>query len=153
MLATAYLPSEEIHHMSKYETLTAYLSKRGQKSIPMTFEEIERILGTKLPPSAFKHLTWWSNNPTNNPRTYAWLNAGYKTMNIDIEGRKLVFRKPAPNKPLLESGGKQPAHGKPCYKTESSFFLHVSGSLKGTVTVSPGVDLTAPVSGQWSNAE
>ena len=79
--------------MSKYETLTACLSKRGQKSIRMTFEEIERILGTKLPPSAFKHLTWWSNNPTNNPRTYAWLNAGYKTANVDIEGAETCVPK------------------------------------------------------------
>ena len=138
--------------MSKYETLTAYLSKRGQKSIRMTFEEIERILGTELPPSAFKHPTWWSNNPMNNPRTYAWLNAGYKTMNVYIKERKLVFQKSWQNKPLLEIEGDELAQSKSSDKTDSSFFLHVFGSLKGTATVLPGVDLTLPVSEQWGAA-
>lgn len=137
--------------MSKYETLTAYLSKVEQKSIRMTFEEIERILGTELPPSAFKHPTWWSNNPTNNPRTYAWLNAGYKTMNVNIKERKLVFRKSTRNR-LFETEGEKPTQTKSFDKTDSGFFLQVSGSLKGTVTVSPGVDLTLPVSEQWGAA-
>ena len=137
--------------MSRYETLTAYLSKVEQKSIRMTFEEIERILGTELPPSAFKHPTWWSNNPTNNPRTYAWLNAGYKTMNVNIKERKLVFRKSARNR-LFETEGEKPTQTKSFDKTDSGFFLQVSGSLKGTVTVSPGVDLTLPVSEQWGAA-
>lgn len=57
------------------------------------------------------------------------------------------------HKPLPETGEKQPARVKPKGKPESSFFSRISGSLKGTVTVSPGVDLTLPVGREWDVAE
>ena len=61
----------------------------------MTFGEVECVIGAKLTPSASKRQAWWSNNPSNNPMTYAWLRAGYRTANVDMAGRKLVFRKSA----------------------------------------------------------
>ena len=62
----------------------------------MTFEEVEAVLGFKLPPRASTHRAWFSNNPTNNPMTAAWLAAGYKSANVDMTNRKLVFRKVVP---------------------------------------------------------
>ncbi len=29
----------------------------------MTFSEIEKVTGVKLPPKAQHHRAWWSNNP------------------------------------------------------------------------------------------
>ena len=49
------------------------------------------------------------------------------------------------HKPSLETGEKQSARVEPNDEAESGLFLRISGSLKGTVTVSPGVDLTLPV--------
>ncbi len=124
----------------------------GQKrrmSIPMTFREIERIIGTKLPQSASKHRAWWSNNPTNNVMTAAWLKAGYRTRNVDMEDHKLVFEKSGQAESFLETHEKKSAPGKTFNKADPDFFLHISGSLKGTVTISPGVDLTSPVGEQW----
>ena len=46
--------------MSKYAPLAAHLREVGQETVPMTFADIERIIGTNLPPSAFKHRPWWS---------------------------------------------------------------------------------------------
>ena len=77
--------------MSKYEPLTAHLRASGRASVPISFDGIERIVGVKLPPSAFKYRAWWSNNPTNSVITHAWLDAGYKTANVDMAGCKLVF--------------------------------------------------------------
>ena len=57
------------------------------------------------------------------------------------------------HKPLLETGEKQPAQIKPSDEAESGFFLRISGSLKGTVTISPGVDLTLPVGREWDVTE
>ncbi len=57
------------------------------------------------------------------------------------------------HKPLTETGEKQPAQIKPCDETKSGFFSRISGSLKGTVTVSPGVDLTLPVGREWDVTE
>ena len=142
--------------MSKYEPLTTYLSGKRLTSIPMTFEKIEGVVGVKLPPSAYNHRAWWSNNPTNNVMTYAWLKAGYKTASVDMEGRKLVFlmfEESEQTNPLPGASGKQRASGKSFDKADAGVFLRISGVLKGTVTISPGVDLTSPVGEQWDAAE
>jgi len=52
-----------------------------------------------------------------------------------------------------ENGEKQPARVEPKDEAESSFFSRISGSLKGTVTISPGVDLTLPVGREWDITE
>lgn len=142
--------------MSKYEALTAYLLEQRQMSIPMTFEEIEVVTGVKLPPSASKHRAWWSNNPTNNVMTHAWLEAGYKTASVNMEGRKLVFlmfEGSEQTKPWPGASGNQLASGKNFDKGDAGVFLRISGVLKGTVTISSGVDLTSPIGEQWDAAE
>ena len=77
---------------SKYEPLKTFLSESGQAEIPMTFEEIEAIIDCKLPSKASGYPAWWSNNPSNNPMTRAWLDAGYKSERVDTKNRRLVFR-------------------------------------------------------------
>ncbi|MEE9453579.1 MAG: hypothetical protein V3V13_04255 [Paracoccaceae bacterium] len=69
---------------TKYEPLENYLEKKGFSQIPMTFSDIETIIENSLPPSARKHRAWWSNKPSNSVITYAWLNAGYKTAQVDL---------------------------------------------------------------------
>jgi hypothetical protein len=125
--------------MGKYVNLGEYL--RGQKStaVTMTFSEVERVIGHKLPPSA-RYPAWWSNNPANNVMTKVWLAAGFKTEQVDIEGRKLVFRRVKPSSILpvgkSESG---PKSGLPPFY----------GALKGLITIAPGVDLTEPADPDW----
>lgn len=139
--------------MSKYESLTTYLSGKRLTSIPMTFKKIEAVVGVKLPPSAYNHRAWWSNNPINNVMTHAWLKAGYKTASVDMEGHKLVFKKSGQIGPLPKTRERKLAHDEDFDKADTGFFLRISGSLKGTVTISPGVDLTSPVGEQWDAAE
>ncbi len=79
--------------MSKFEPLTAFLSSLPTSERRVTFGEIERILGFKLPPSARRHRPWWSNNPDNSAITKAWLAAGFRTEQVDMAGESLVFRK------------------------------------------------------------
>ena len=50
--------------MSKYDPLTSFLVAKAGREIRLSFAEIERILGFKLPKSAYEHEAWWSNNPT-----------------------------------------------------------------------------------------
>ncbi|MDD9798062.1 MAG: hypothetical protein OXT03_02985 [Alphaproteobacteria bacterium] len=75
--------------MGKYDVFEEYLNR----PISMSFREIERVLGFSLPPSAYTHREWWSNNPSNNTLTKAWLNAGYRTEQVDMKAQKLVFRR------------------------------------------------------------
>ena len=82
---------------SKYAARAApsslHLRDSGRAEIPMTFSEVEQVIGTRLPPAARKHRALWSNNPSNWVMTKAWLAAGYETANVDMQARTLVFRK------------------------------------------------------------
>ncbi len=135
--------------MSKYEPLTAHLRASGRASLPVTFDGIERIVGVKLPPSAFKYRAWWSNNPTNSVITHAWLDAGYKTANVDMAGRKLVFRKSSTK---TGHGREAPNGADASQEADAGYFPTIFGALKGTVTIAPGADLTSPADEEWDAA-
>jgi len=87
--------------MSKYEPLRKYL-----KNIPsssnmqsLTFGEIERILGFKLPSSAYEHRAWWSNptSPTDHPYAQSWLEAGWMVDSVDQLEKRVHFRRSTSN--------------------------------------------------------
>ncbi|MBS7554776.1 hypothetical protein KHC23_14060 [Ancylobacter dichloromethanicus] len=123
--------------MSKYSALTTFLSSRTQPRISMSFEDIERIVGARLPQSAFNHRAWWSNNPTNSVMTRAWLAAGFRSEEVDMPGRKLVFSRHLPNPTVGPGGRVAPA-------STGSPLAGLFGGLKGTVHIEPGTDLTLP---------
>ena len=134
--------------MSKYAPLTNYLRRSGQNRVAMTFGKIERIVAAKLPPSAIRHRSWWSNNPTNSVITHAWLEAGYETSNVDMAGRRLVFRKRPPgglaDAAPLPHGRRSAAEASGAASLAQAF-----GALRGTVKVAPGTDLTEPSGADW----
>lgn len=123
--------------MGKYEPLTEFLRLQAKERVRMTFAEIERIVGCKLPQSAVEHRAWWSNNPSNSVMTKAWLNAGYRSEQVDMEKRKLVFTRSAGIE-LARGGSDGPGAPKSLY-----------GWLEGTVCIAPGVDLTEPADPEW----
>lgn len=122
--------------MSKYDPLGAYLRRQRQSEVAMTFREIERVTGTKLPASA-KYRAWWSNNDFNNVMTKVWLEAGFRTEQVDIASGRLVFRRVSPAPGAKEQPGRD----------RHPLF----GTLKGLSRVAPGTDLTAPADPSWSN--
>jgi len=77
--------------MSKYDPLRRYLENRGAEQVPMSFAEVERVLGFPLPPSAKAHATWWSNNTGTHVGVRAWRDAGWKTSRVDVPGERVVF--------------------------------------------------------------
>jgi hypothetical protein len=133
--------------MGKYEPLGQFLRKQRAREVPLTFREIEKIIGVKLPPKAQRHRAWWSNNPDNNVMTKVWLAAGFESAQVDMEGRKLVFRRVAQaseptggfaeptQKPYATKDGRHPARG----------------ALKGMIRIAPGVDLTEPAFPEWAD--
>ena len=139
--------------MTKYAALEDHLRNSGQDAVSMTFADIERVIGADLPPSAFKHRPWWSNNPSNSVITNSWLKAGYKTEKVDMAEKKLVFIKTA-QYPLAPETGGQVLRDVPAapMAAEADSFSLVFGALKGTVTIKPGTDLTAPVEAEWEAA-
>ena len=140
--------------MTKYAPLESHLRDSGREDVPMTFKEIEHVIGAQLPPSAFKHRALWSNNPTNHVMTKSWLAAGYKTADVDMATGRVVFRKATPDEPPPENSRGRPALGSDCASTDgrNSVFSHVFGALKGAVTIAPGTDLTDPIGEDWDAA-
>jgi hypothetical protein len=121
--------------MSKYEPLPQFLNSVGGAMHRMSFFEIERILRFKLPKSAYEYEAWWSNNPTGHSHSRAWIEAGWRTESVDLVSRKVTF---------LRSGQTD--------ATPPSTRPDPWGCMAGTVTIMPGVDLTAVGDDVW-NAE
>lgn len=120
--------------MSKYESLGQFLKSRHEERVPMTFAEIERVTGTRLPPSAHKHRPWWSNNGANSALTRVWLDAGYKSEQVDMSSQRLVFRRvEKPKEPPRPSGGGHP----------------LIGALKGLLRIAEDTDVTKPADPDW----
>jgi hypothetical protein len=131
--------------MGQYDPLREHLSSRATAEVPMTFSEIETVIGRSLPASARKHRAWWSNNPSNSVITHAWLDAGYQTERVDMASRRLVFRRAGPRhvEPRKSSARvTTPRDGK-------ALFDELYGCMAGSVTVAPGVDLTDPTGEIW----
>lgn len=126
--------------MGKYEPLTTFLAQAPGTEIPMTFADIERVTGHALPASK-QYPAWWSNNPSNNVMTKAWLAAGYQTERVDIAGERLVFRR-VTGRASMAAAPESPS-------PTGSILERIRARLGGMVTVSPGVDLAAPVSDLW----
>jgi hypothetical protein len=85
----------------KYEPLKRHLEGESrQDALRLDFAKIEDVLGFALPRSAYAHQAWWSNTRTGHSHAAAWLDAGWKTAELDLAGRKVSFFKTA-NEPFL----------------------------------------------------
>lgn len=130
--------------MGKYEPLEQFLVRQSSAEVPMTFTQIEDVLGAQLPPVARKHRAWWSNNPSNNVITRAWLAAGRKTANVDMASETLVFRRIGGDVPEASLGDDDPGRAR-----RRGFLERIRAELGGTVTIPPGADITEPTGEIW----
>jgi hypothetical protein len=132
--------------MGKYEPLSVFLRKQRTDQIVLTFSDIERIVGFRLPQSAKRYRAWWSNNPSNSVMTAAWLDAGFESEQVDMEGRKLVLRRVRRPRPPDTQGSP------PSGDANAAGPHPLIGCLKGTVWIAPGTDLTEPADPKWGEA-
>jgi hypothetical protein len=120
--------------MGKYEPLPQFLASRETSRVRLDFKTIEKILGFKLPKSAYEYEAWWSNNETGHSHARSWLSAGWRTEEIDIARRNVTFVRAGTRAARVRKS------------------IDPWGCMAGTVTIMPGTDLTAP-SGETWNAE
>lgn len=106
--------------MSIYAPLARHLRAATGDELPMTFAEIEAVLGRALAPSARRHPAWWSNNVGTHVNAAAWRNAGWRTARVSIPDERVTFvREPGvgafattdfpPHAGLAEAGLSDPA--------------------------------------------
>jgi hypothetical protein len=136
--------------MSRYANLGQFLKAQKGERVPMTFADIERITNAKLPPSAHKHRPWWSNNPTNSVMTRVWLEAGFKSEQVDMAGQRLVFRRVSPSAPASPPPSSPSGSGS---REDGAPFHPLYGALRGMIRVAPGVDLSEPADPTWGGAD
>ena len=86
----------------RYQRLRRYLEALRGNEWQATFDQIERVIGSDLPPSARNHPAWWSNT-TSHSQALAWMKAGWITRKVTLAERSVVFeRKPRGSLPDTE---------------------------------------------------
>jgi hypothetical protein len=78
----------------KYTPLENYLRdlSESQSEVTLRFEQIERTLKSKLPPSAYEDRRWWDHETEGNHVTkHAWANAGWKIGSLDVNKKRVKF--------------------------------------------------------------
>jgi hypothetical protein len=114
----------------------------------MTFQQIEAVIGGRLPASARKHRPWWANDARGHAHADAWLGEGYRTEEVDMAGEKLVFVRA----PSLAGTAGAPGAGPqgleesmaPYTPSDAHAQHPMIGALKGLLWIDPALDLTKP---------
>lgn len=80
--------------MNNYYPLAKRLSQGSNEEVTLTFSEIEDILGSKLPDSAYRYRAWWAND-ISHTQANAWMEAGYSTSDCPdlLTSHKVRFSK------------------------------------------------------------
>ena len=78
----------------KYTSLELYLRDlpATQKEATMSFKQIETILKSKLPASAYEDNRWWEHETEgNHVNQRAWAAAGWKVDEVDVKKKWTRF--------------------------------------------------------------
>lgn len=81
--------------MYHYQPLKDFLAARGDRSVCLSYDEIEQIIGRRLPPSAKGKVSrqWWANTESHS-QARAWLPLGRKAKFNPAE-QAVTFSRPA----------------------------------------------------------
>lgn len=77
--------------MSVYQPLQSFLARQAEASVVMSYDDIERVLGRKLPKTAYgaNKRQWWANTETHS-QALAWLRANRKAK-LDVTRSEVAF--------------------------------------------------------------
>ena len=82
----------EIKASKKYRRLTELLDASHERTVSLTFDEIEKTIGFSLPGSAREHRAFWANTTTHSI-ALSWLSIGYKTVDVNMNMETVVFER------------------------------------------------------------
>jgi len=78
---------------SKYQPLLEHLCGSNQHEVTLTFAQIETLMNEALPESARSKRAWWSNRTKGALQASAWMEAGYRVEDVDLDRQQVTFRK------------------------------------------------------------
>ena len=71
---------------SKYESLENHLKSKtkADSSITLSFSELNKLLPSPLPESAYTHRPWWANqkDSASRPQAKSWMSAGFEVEEV-----------------------------------------------------------------------
>jgi hypothetical protein len=76
---------------NKYYKLEEFFKCNQNQTEILNFNEIEKILGFKLPVSAYTYRAWWGNDKIHR-HAHAWLNSGWHVSSVSL-GKSVTFVK------------------------------------------------------------
>lgn len=117
--------------MGKYDALQRHLMAGSLTEWRASFSEIEAVLDFPLPRSAYVYPAWWSNDATGHSHSRAWLGAGWKTAQVDLQTQQVTFLKAGDEALKQEASSRAPMQT-------------LYGALKGVIQMVAGTDLTKP---------
>lgn len=120
--------------MTKYEPLSSFLKHLDKSEVRLGFDEVEKILGAPLPRSAYDHQAWWANNPKGHSHCQAWYLAGWRTENLNLSRKTVVFKR---------------VSGQRHDPSAAASPLDPWGALAGTVKIHDEAALTSPSGEVW----
>lgn len=95
------VPEDEIDSMvdeiepeeTRYAALAVYLQRQPPRdeSLSLTFSQIEEIIGSELPSSAYKHRSWWANDSVSHVQSQQWLSADWKVVSVNLTEQQVKF--------------------------------------------------------------
>lgn len=87
------IEDDAIPRKSKYAPLAEWLQNQPGKNdrLKLTFEQIEEIINSDLPPSAYTHRVWWSNSTGGHVQSRHWLNSGWRVGYRNMTEKNVTF--------------------------------------------------------------
>ncbi len=84
---------------NKFERLKDFFYELKEDEITMTFNRIEKIIGEKLPDSAYKYPAYWSPSETHTI-TKCWIEQGYTILHLSMNLQQITFKKNSADKSI-----------------------------------------------------
>lgn len=113
--------------MARYDGLYEHLRNRPGTQWLADFEHIERILGSSLPPSAYRYPAWWANQSgAGHIQSAAWQRAGWRTARLDLERRRVAFEK------FGEQAAAEPIGGPEITSEQIETYVELASDFAGT---------------------